>query len=60
MPYQSKAQQRWAHTSTGLKALGGREKVSEWDKASKGLDLPNRKKKEPWDTNSWEKTRKRE
>ncbi len=43
MPYDSKAQERWAHTPNGEKALGGAAKVAEWDAASKGLDLPERK-----------------
>ena len=42
MPYKSKAQERWAHTPTGKKALGGAEKVKEWDRASKGKMLPER------------------
>ena len=36
MPYLSKAQQGWAHTPAGTKALGGPAKVHEWDKATKG------------------------
>lgn len=40
MPYESDAQRRWAHTPTGTKALGGPNKVKEWDRASKGKDLP--------------------
>lgn len=40
MPYKSRAQEKWAHTPAGVKALGGPEKVKEWDKASKGLPLP--------------------
>lgn len=43
MPYQSDSQRRWAHTETGTKALGGPEKVKEWDAASKGMNLPERK-----------------
>lgn len=43
MPYQSTAQERWAHTPSGEKALGGPEKVKEWDAASKGMKLPERK-----------------
>ena len=35
MPYESKAQQRWAHTPAGTKALGGAAKVHEWDEATK-------------------------
>jgi hypothetical protein len=40
MPYTSDAQRRWAHTEAGTKALGGPAKVKEWDRASKGKDLP--------------------
>jgi hypothetical protein len=42
MPYVSDAQRRWAHTDAGTKALGGPSKVAEWDKATKGKDLPER------------------
>jgi len=45
MPYKSDAQRKWAHTKTGIKALGGKAKVSEWDAASKGKKLPNKVKK---------------
>ena len=45
MPYSSKAQQGWAHTPAGIKALGGKSKVAEWDSASKGIKLPKRAKK---------------
>jgi hypothetical protein len=43
MPYTSDAQRRWAHTEAGTKALGGPAKVKEWDRASKGKDLPMKK-----------------
>lgn len=36
MPFKSRAQQRWAHTIQGEKALGGPAKVHEWDEATKG------------------------
>lgn len=42
MPYESDAQRRWAHTKAGMKALGGKAKVAEWDAASKGKKLPER------------------
>jgi hypothetical protein len=45
MPYVSLAQERWAHTQAGTKALGGPAKVAEWDAATKGKDLPQRKLK---------------
>ena len=40
MPYVSGAQRGWAHTSAGTKALGGPQKVAEWDQASKGQHVP--------------------
>lgn len=45
MPYKSDAQRRWAHTKKGVKALGGKAKVKEWDTASKGKKLPNKVKR---------------
>ncbi len=42
MPYASLAQERWAHTPAGTKALGGASKVKEWDRATKGKKLPKR------------------
>jgi len=45
MPYKSDAQRRWAHTPTGIRALGGPKKVAEWDATSKGMRLPNRVKR---------------
>ena len=42
MPYKSISQEKWAHTPTGVKALGGKKKVSEWDQASKGMKLPKK------------------
>ena len=34
MPFKSQAQRKWAHTKEGTKALGGKEKVKEWEKAT--------------------------
>lgn len=42
MPYRSVQQERWAHTKTGTKALGGAAKVKEWDQATKGKKLPRK------------------
>ena len=42
-PYVSEAQRRWAHTSSGMEALGGKSGVHEWDEATKGKKLPERK-----------------
>jgi hypothetical protein len=43
MPFQSDAQNRWAHTPEGTKALGGPEKVKEWERATDYKHLPARK-----------------
>lgn len=40
MPYTSLQQMKWAHTKKGTKALGGKTKVAEWDRATKGKNLP--------------------
>lgn len=45
MPYVSERQRRWAHTKAGIKALGGKKAVEEWDKATKGKKLPKKVKK---------------
>lgn len=45
MPWKSDAQRRWGHTEAGLKALGGADKVAEWDSSSKGMKLPEKKTK---------------
>jgi hypothetical protein len=42
MPYKSDQQRKWAHTKNGMKALGGKGKVREWDKASEGMMIPQR------------------
>jgi hypothetical protein len=42
MPFKSKAQNAWAHTPRGLKALGGRAKVEEWEAATDYKDLPKK------------------
>ena len=42
MPWASTAQAAWGHSPEGMQALGGPEKVKEWDQASEGLALPER------------------
>ena len=38
MPFQSKAQQRWGNSPSGVKALGGKAAVEEWNSSTpKGL-----------------------
>ena len=44
MPWKSKQQAKWGHSPAGLKALGGKKAVSEWDAASEGKKLPKRVK----------------
>ena len=44
-PYRSEAQRKWAHTRAGVRALGGKKKVAEWDRTSEGLKLPARRKR---------------
>lgn len=43
MPAQSKAQLRWLNSPSGHKALGNKG-VAEWNQASKGLKLPEKKR----------------
>lgn len=45
MPFQSKAQNAWAHTAEGTKALGGAAKVKEWEGATDYSHLPQKKAK---------------
>ena len=42
MPFESSAQNRWAHTPAGTKALGGQAKVKEWERATDYSHLPER------------------
>lgn len=47
MPFVSEAQEEWAHTPEGTKALGGPEKVKEWESETDHSNLPKRKKPGP-------------
>ena len=40
MPFKSEAQRKWAHTKEGTKALGGKQAVEEWTKATGNRKLP--------------------
>ena len=40
MPFKSEAQRKWAYTKEGIKALGGRKAVAEWEKATGNKKLP--------------------
>ena len=45
MPFKSEAQRKWAYTKEGTKALGGKSKVAEWEKATGNKKLPQYVKK---------------
>lgn len=45
MPWKSKSQRAWGHSLEGIKALGGKKNVAEWDKATGDRKLPKRVKK---------------
>ena len=40
MPFKSEAQRKWAYTKEGTKALGGKQAVAEWKKATGDKKLP--------------------
>lgn len=40
MPWKSKKQRAWGHSPEGIKALGGKKAVEEWDNVTKGKKLP--------------------
>ena len=44
MPYKSDAQRKFFHTKTAKKAGITKKDVKEWDSASKGKKLPEKKK----------------
>ncbi len=45
MPWKSERQRAWGHSKEGIKALGGKKAVAEWDKATGDRKLPKRVKK---------------
>ena len=45
MPWKSIKQMKWGNSPAGIKALGGKKNVEEWNKATKGKKLPQRVKK---------------
>lgn len=45
MPFKSEAQRKWAHTKEGIKALGGKKAVAEWERATGDKKLPKIAKK---------------
>jgi hypothetical protein len=42
MPWKSQAQRSWGHSPEGLKALGGKKAVEEWDRETAGKSIPHR------------------
>lgn len=40
MPFKSEAQNAWGHTPEGIKALGGVDKVKEWESGTDYSKLP--------------------
>ncbi len=49
MPWKSTQQARWGHSPSGIKALGGKNKVAEWDAATPKGSLPMVKGHKPRD-----------
>lgn len=45
MPFVSIQQRKWAHTKAGIKALGGKKAVAEWERATGDKKLPKYAKK---------------
>lgn len=44
MPWKSDKQRKWGNSPTGIKAMG-KEKVNEFNKATKGRNIPAKKKR---------------
>ena len=42
MPFKSLDQNAWGHTPAGIKALGGKAKVEEWEAATDYKALPKK------------------
>lgn len=42
MPFKSLQQAKWGHSEVGLKALGGVDKLKEWDSGTDYSKLPKR------------------
>lgn len=45
MPWKSEAQRKWGNSPAGIKALGGKKNVAEWNRATGDKKLPQRVKK---------------
>ena len=42
MPFVSKQQEKWGNSPAGIKALGGKSKVQEWNAATNEGSLPEK------------------
>lgn len=42
MPFVSKQQEKWGNSPTGIKALGGKAKVQEWNASTDQSRLPEK------------------
>lgn len=40
MPWKSESQKKWGNSPAGIKALGGKKAVAEWNAATVGKKLP--------------------
>lgn len=45
MPWKSESQRKWGNSPAGIRALGGKKNVEEWNRATGNKKLPQRVKK---------------
>ena len=45
MPWKSESQRKWGNSPAGIRALGGKQNVAEWNRATGNKKLPQRVKK---------------
>ena len=45
MPWKSESQRKWGNSPAGIRALGGKKNVEEWNKETGNKKLPQRVKK---------------
>ena len=58
MPFKSKKQNAWAHTESGMEALGGPAKVKEWESDTDYSSLPEKVESGAADENTVPKKKK--
>jgi hypothetical protein len=59
MPFESLAQNAWAHTAAGKEALGGEAKVKEWEHATNYSHLPEHVKQHEFSKAPYKLARKK-